>query len=363
MRIAIMGAGAIGCFLAARLGERGHEITLIGRQAQVEAINRDGLRVREHSGREHRFAPRAVMALEERPDIVLLTVKTQDLEAACRELLPHVQGVPVVAMQNGLDADRIAAEVLGREAVVGAVVMCAVTYVHTGEITVHFSGWILVGEPFGRRTARTRAIARMLGDVVPTYITRDLQRARWTKLISNLNNGLCAATGLTLPELAASPAGRLLSLRTMKEGYRVARAAGVRLDHGLYGLTPRALGNDLHATLIALLQNTVTALVAVTPERLALRVLSAAGRSRLNQLPIHFSTWQSIVRGQPSEIHYLNGAVVRVGATVGVPTPYNARVVEMVHQSERTRSFCSVEALYPDPARQPARAPARGGGQ
>jgi 2-dehydropantoate 2-reductase len=363
MRITIMGAGAVGCFLGARLSERGHAVTLIGRPAQVEAIAREGLLVREQSGREQRYTLRAVAAaaaLNETPELVLLAVKTQDEAGACSELLPYVRGVPVVAMQNGLDGDRIAAEILGEEAVLSGVVMCAVTYVTAGEVTVHFAGWIILGEPFGPLKPRTRAIARVLGAVVPTYVTTDVRRARWTKLISNLNNGICAASGLTLPELAATEPGRLLSLRVMKEGYRVARADGVRLDHALYGLTPRTLGRDANATLIALLQTTVTSVMAVAPERLALRVLAVAGRSRLNQLPIHFSTWQSIARGRPSEIEYLNGAVVRLGGALHVPTPYNTRIVEQVHAAERSQMFSSVEALFPLGVRARAAVSARG---
>jgi 2-dehydropantoate 2-reductase len=136
----------------------------------------------------------------------------------------------------------------------------------------------------------------------------------------------------------------------------------VRLDLGLYGLTPRAVRRDFTATLIALLQNAVTILLGIAPEQVAVRVLALAGRSRLNQLPIHFSTWQSIARGQPSEIEYLNGAVVRAGTKLGIPTPYNARVVEMVHQAERTATFCDVEALYPDGSLAPKPVRTRGGG-
>ncbi len=353
MRIAVMGAGAIGCFLAARLEERGHTITLVGRPAQVEAINRDGLLVREHSGRERQYRLRAETQLDETPELILLAVKTQDVATACKELAPWAAGVPVVAMQNGLEAERIAADVLGRESVLGAVVMCSVTYVQVGEITVHFTGWMLLGEPFAQVSARTHRVARVLREAGPTYITRDMRRARWTKLVTNLNNGICAATGLTLPELGSSEQGRVLSVRVMKEGYRVARANGVHLDHGLYGLTPRSLGRDPNATVIALLQGTMSALLAVAPERVAEGVLKAAGRSRLNQLPMRFSTWQSIARGQPTEIEYLNGAVVDAGKKLGVETPYNARVVEMVRRAEQTHTFCTVDALFPQGSRLP----------
>jgi 2-dehydropantoate 2-reductase len=79
--------------------------------------------------------------------------------------------------------------------------------------------------------------------------------------------------------------------------------------------------------------------------------LVQAGRSRLNRLPVRFSTWQSIARGRPSEIDYLNGEIVRLGVRLGVPTPYNGRLVRLIHRVEQTGAFYPVEqvgAFYRD---------------
>ena len=361
MRVAVVGAGAIGCFLAAHLSEKGHEITLVGRPVQVDAISAGGLLLTDPRGGARRYHLRAVRSLAERPDLVLLTVKTQDVAQACQDIRPYVAGVPVVAMQNGIQGDHIAAEVLGRDTVAGAVVMCAASYLQPGEVAIQFPGWLIVGEPFGVVGPRTRAIAGVLGGAVPTYVTRHLARVRWSKLISNLNNALCAATGLSLAEIVHAPCGPALVTRLMKEGSMVARAAGVRLDHGLYGLTPRALRQAPHAALIALLQATMTAVLAVLPEQAAERVIAAAGRSRLSSLPVRGSTWQSIVRGRPSEVDYLNGEIVRLGRRLGLPTPFNSHVVDVVHEVERSHKFWRVEELLPPGASQRAGAAPVGG--
>jgi 2-dehydropantoate 2-reductase len=357
MRVAIVGAGAIGCFLAARLSEGGHAITLVGRRAQVEAVNDGGLLLTERRRTPRRYRLRAVPALAEQPDLVLLTVKTQDVAQACRDIRPFVAGTPVVAMQNGIQGDHLAAEVLGREVVVGAVVMCAASYLYPGEVAVQFPGWLIVGEPFGAVGPRTRAIAGVLGSAVPTYLTRHLARVRWSKLISNLNNALCAATGLSLAEVARAAYGPTLAVRLMKEGSMVARAAGIGLDHGLYGLSPRALRQDPNAALIALLQATMAAVLPVLPERVAEKVIATAGRSRLGSLAVRGSTWQSIARGRPSEIDYLNGEIVRLGRRLGLPTPWNSHVVDVVHEVERAHTFRRIEELLP-PAASPRAAPA-----
>ncbi|HKV85762.1 MAG TPA: 2-dehydropantoate 2-reductase [Ktedonobacterales bacterium] len=361
MRIAIWGAGAIGCFLAARLSERGHEVTLIGRVEQVTTINRDGLRVVMDDGDTRTCRMRAATAIEQPPDLVLLTVKSQDVAAACRDLRSQTGDAPVVAMQNGVEADELAADALGRERVLGASLMCATDYLRPGEIAVHFVGWTILGEPFGPIRERTHMIRGVLEGVMPTYITTSMRDARWTKLISNLNNGLSAATGLTLPELARSAMGRRLSVRLMKEGNRVARACGARLDHHYYG-GKRATtegGQARNASIIALLQSVVTTLVVVAPEAFASPVLALAGLSRFSRMPIHGSTWQSIERGKPTEMEYLNGAVVRLGAQHGVATPWNARVVAAVSEVERTHQYLPLRAVCA-PARQPA-APTAGG--
>ncbi|MBF6591169.1 MAG: 2-dehydropantoate 2-reductase [Ktedonobacterales bacterium] len=347
MKIAIVGAGAIGCFLAARLSARGHEITLVGRGEQVAAIQRDSLLVREADNTERRYALRAVEALDEPPELALLTVKTQDVPRASRDLLPWVAGVPVVALQNGVRADGLAADVLGRESLLGAVVMCATSYLQPGRITVQFAGWLVMGEPFGPPTQRTRALARTLSDAVPTYVTADLRRARWTKLIFNLNNGLCAATGLMLPELARDQMGRALSVRVMKEGIQVARAAGIRLERLPHILSPRALRQNPTIALVALLQGTLNTALATLPERAAQRVLAVAGRGRLNQIALRGSTWQSLARGKASEIDYLNGEIVALGKELHLATPYNAHLVEVVHAVERDHVFRALSDLRP----------------
>lgn len=355
MRIAIVGAGAIGCMLAAGLSEHGHELTLVGRPEQVEAIQRDGLLVTGPRATTRRYHLDALTQLAARPDLVLLTVKSPDVAAACAQILPVAAGVPVVAMQNGLRGDTLAADVLGRDAVMGAVVMCAASYLKPGEVTVQFPGWLIVGEPFGPLRPRTPAIAAALGDAVPTYVTRHLVRTRMSKLIFNLNNALCAVTGLTLPELARTSIGRVASVRLMKEGCHVARAAGIPLDHALYGLNSQALRRAPDAALLSLLQGLMSTALAALPEPAALALAGAASRGRLGRLPLRFSLWQSITRGRPSEIEYLNGEVVQLGARLGVPTPYNAHLVALVHEVERTHAFCGVEALRPPGALPAAR--------
>ena len=351
MRVAIVGAGAIGCYLGARLADHGHETLLQGRAEQVTALNARGLTLRTPDGRVERRPLRATTALRDEPDftpqVILLTVKTQDVAAACAELASFAPDAPIVTLQNGLRADDIAAAVVGRGRIVGGVVMSAIAYLRPGEIEAQFPGWLTLAEPWRRPGPRVRALRDLLNDATPTFIARSLPAIRWSKLISNLNNGLCAATGQPLPLLARSRLGRRLSLALMCEGVAVARAQGAQLDHGLYGLSPRVARENPNAALVALLQGLTPALLTSLPRPLAEQALWLVARSRLGRLPVRGSTWQSIARGKTTEIEYLNGEICRRGHALGVPTPVNDRVTLAVRQVEATGAFVALEALLP----------------
>lgn len=363
MRIAVLGAGAVGCYLAARLSTRGHGVTLIGREAQADAIRRaGGIALIEADGSERRYPVAAATDLTGPIDLLLLAVKTQDLARACEEVRVRgrLEGAPAVTLQNGVRADGIAADVLGAERILGAVVVSALTSLEPGRVTVHLPGWLVLGEPFGPPTLRTHAIHAVLQDAVTTYLTGDLRAARWSKLLVNLTNAITGATGLTLPEIAREPLGRRLSLRAQREGYAVGRASGERLDRAWYGLRPAALMSRADASLLALLQAAMPLLITRVPEPLADRILERAGTTRLGGIPFRGSTWQSLARGRPTEVEYLNGEIVRRGAELGIPVPFNARLVEAVEQVERTGTFLPLDALWPPSvARERPRAEAR----
>jgi 2-dehydropantoate 2-reductase len=344
-RIAVVGAGAIGSLLGARLARRGHALLLVGRQEQVDAIQRSGLRLIGPDGSVEIHRIEAKPALDRDVDLVLLTVKTQDLPAAVRDIASRSPTAPVVTLQNGVQADFLAAAALGQDRVVGGVVMASASYLQPGTVSVHFPGWLVAGEPFSGPGRRLRRVVAVLRDALPTYITQHLRRTRWSKLISNLNNGLSAATGLPMSEIGRTETGRRLAVRVMKEGQRVASAAGIKLDHALYGLTPSALRQAPEAALIAVLQGLITPAIGRLPEQAGMRMLAAAGRSRLGRLPIRGSTWQSLARGRPTEIEFLNGEIVREGQARGVPVPYNSAVLEAVRRLEQRGPAWTLDGL------------------
>lgn len=325
MRIAVIGAGAVGGLIGGLLAEAGEDVTLIGRASQVEAIRNEGLRITGTIG-ERVTWPDAQENLSEEVDLTILATKTQDLDAACREAAQFSRGA-VVTMQNGTRCDEIARRYFAPERIVGCVVYSMATFLKPGEIECGVRGWLTLGTPFVKDPNLLQQVEHTLEKAMRVRTSSDIAASRWTKLIGNLNNALPAATGLPLQEIYFSPSTSRLPLRVMGEGLRTLTAAGIRLDR-----SPQAAAMRLASRL---------------PEPVPVRLFKALARTKIGKVPMLGSTWQSVMRGSATEIDYLNGEIVALGERTGSPTPYNSRVVQLVHEVERTREFYPPEKLWP----------------
>ncbi len=326
MKVAIVGAGAVGALIGGLLAEAGEDVTLIGRPRHVRAIRDLGLRLGGVVG-ERVVRVKARESLAEKPDLTIFTVKTQDLPEACRTAAPAVEDSIVMTTQNGLRADEIARRFFEPDQVVGCVVFSMATFLEPGEVTCQVRGWLTIGDPFVSRPSRLRLVQDTLRKALPVHTSRDIAATRRTKLIGNLNNALPAVTGRPLQEIYFSPATSRLPLRMMREGLDVFAKAGISTDRSPQSLAMRG------ATRL--------------PEAVPLVLFRSLARTRLGGLPMFGSTWQSIKRGSSTEIDYLNGEIVALGEQTGHPTPYNSRVVQLVHQVEETGEFYPPEKLWP----------------
>ena len=147
LRIAVMGAGAVGCYFGALLARAGHAVTLIGRQAHIEAIRAHGLRLQTAALNEYvpmaaDTAPAAVRGA----DVVLFCVKSTDTEDAARQIRPHLApGALVLTLQNGVDNDERVRAVLGdAHAVAAAVVYVATEMAGPGHVRHHGRGELVI---------------------------------------------------------------------------------------------------------------------------------------------------------------------------------------------------------------------------
>jgi len=325
MRLAVIGAGAVGSVIGGLLARAGEDVTLIGRRPHVDAVNRKGLRIDGALGLVQ-VRVSAAERLDFTPDVALLTAKTQGVVAAAREIQPYVAGAPVVTMQNGVRGDELVASVLGKEGILSCVVLFGATFLEPGTVTYSPRGVLVLGAPFGPIDERTRTIAAILDKAVPTHLSADIAGAHWTNLIINENKALPAVTGLSIQDINRRPALRRLSVLLMREAAATIQAAGISLAS-----LPNLPATVLRTTLRM-------------PVPVASRLLGLFSRS-LGERPALGSTLQSVRRGEKTEIDYLNGEVIALGKRTGRPTPYNTAVVDLVHQVEATGKFLTAGAV------------------
>ncbi len=322
MRYAIMGAGAVGSLLGGMLARAGLPVILIGRGAHVDAVTRDGLEVSGLVG-PFRVRPEATISPEgvREADAVLLCVKSQDTPAACAAIAPYLPDeAPVISIQNGVrNVDLIEESPLGPGRGVGGSAVFNAVFLEPGRVLLTTSGEIILGAAsrdgrFDDRMARVAREMRQAG--LEVRATGNIEGVLWSKLLINLNNGLGALTGQSLEEGMMDPVARRISAALLAEGIRVTRDAGVRLE-----TIPKVDPNRI-----------LKILTLPLPTFLLRRLFRLMVRTHPEA---RWSTWQSLAKGQPTEIAYLNGEIVRLAESCGVHAPYNRAVRDMVVEAEK----------------------------
>lgn len=310
-RVAVYGAGAVGCYFGAKLAEAGTPVTLIGRAAHVEAIRRNGI-VFESAGTRRNVRVDAHTGADavRNADLVLFCVKTRDTENGAREIAPLLRPDAVVAsLQNGVDnVERL------REAgidALGTVVYVAVSMAGPGHLRHAGRGDLVVGE-YGRRpdeaakpgvpqpSPRAAAVARVFERAgVPCRIETDVRAALWEKLVTNCAyNAISALTRARYGTMIDDAAVRALMREIIDECIAVARADDVAIA-------------DADTTYDAAMR------------------LGEAMREASSSME------QDLARGRLTEIDSLNGYVAKRGAALGVPTPANRALATLVRLLER----------------------------
>jgi 2-dehydropantoate 2-reductase len=296
MKIAVMGAGAVGCFYGGMLARAGHEVVLIGRAQHVEAVRRDGLlmEMAAFTGRVPIGASTEAVAVRE-ARLVLVCVKSTDTEAAAAQIAPHLAPEAIVlSLQNGVDnAARLQAR-LARE-VGPAVVYVATEMAGPGHVRHHGRGELVIGP-----IAAAGELVELFGGAgVPVEVSDNVAGALWAKLILNCAyNALSAITQLPYGRLVQGEGVEDVMRDAVAECLAVAQRDGVRMP------------GDVWAA--------VEAIARTMPTQTS-------------------STAQDLARGKPSEIDHLNGYVVRRGAALGVATPVNRALHALVKLLEARR--------------------------
>ena len=321
MRIAVIGAGALGGTFATLLSQAGHEVTVTARGDGLAAIRERGIRLAGSFGQATAH-PTAVERLVETPELALVCTKAQDAEAAISDNAAVLDGAAVIVIQNGLDGVDTARRLLPRSDCFGALSIIAANYTEPGLVTVTTAAPTYLGRGSGAADEATRRWQAVLAGAVPCHTIDNFVGAQWTKLVVNMLNALPAITGLSVQAVVAHRDLRRVMTLSMREAVRVGLRRGIRFG------TMQALGDRRLRAFSRL------------PAR-AGQLLPLMMRARMGTVPNLGSTLQSVTRGQRTEVDYLNGAVVREGALAGVPTPVNGLLTALVHEVEQRGSFLS----------------------
>ncbi len=294
LKVAVLGAGAVGCYYGGLLARAGHAVTLIGRPQHVQAIQAQGLRLQTLAFDETvTVAASTDAAAVAGANLVLFAVKSTDTETAGVQMRPHLApGALVLCLQNGVDnAERLRAVLPGAN-VAAAVVYVATAMAGPGHLRHHGRGELVI-EPSPRSASVAQAL---IAAGVPTEISDNVRGALWAKLILNCAyNALSAIGRLPYGELVQRPGVRDVMHDVVAECRAVAAADGVTLPGDV---------------------------------ELAVRRIAET-------MPTQYSsTAQDLMRGKPSEIDHLNGYVVRRGQALDVPTPANRVLWTLVKLTE-----------------------------
>lgn len=295
LQVAVLGAGAVGCFYGGMLARAGHRVTLIGRPQHVQVFETQGLRMQTLGFDDTvQVAASTDASAVAGADLVLFAVKSPDTEAAGAQMREHLQpGALVLCLQNGVDnAERLRAVLPGVH-VAAAVVYVATEMAGPGHLRHHGRGELVI-EP---SPSSGHVAQALMAAGVPTEVSDNVRGALWAKLILNCAyNALSAVGRIAYGELVQQPGVTEVMRDVVAECRAVAAADGVSLPADV----------------------------------------DAAVRRIAETMPSQYSsTAQDLMRGKLSEIDHLNGYVVCRGEALGVPTPANRVLWAMVKLVER----------------------------
>jgi 2-dehydropantoate 2-reductase len=290
VRVLVLGAGAVGGYFGALLHRGGHEVWFVARGGNLAALRARGLVVRLGTETLQLSPVHAVAdpAGAPPPELVLVCVKSYDTATAAETLRPAVAADTIVlSLQNGVENEDVLARVLGLPPLMVALTRIGVELVAPATIAYSGRGTILFGEPDGQDTARARRVAEAFAAAgVPYQLRSDILVAAWEKLAWNAAfNAVTALARGTVAEVLSESASRDLVIAAMEEVDAVAVAAGIPVRR--------------------------TRTAAVLED------------SRTGLPDFQTSMLQDVLRNRRLEHDAINGAVIRAGQRVGIPTPVN----------------------------------------
>jgi len=301
MRFLVVGPGAMGCLFAARLKQAGHDVTLLDYiQERASQISDQGIVVEGVTGKYTVKVPAVAGDIPEPPDLVLICVKSYNTREAGRIIEPWLKKeTGIVTLQNGVGNLEILEEIFGRERVLGGVTAEGATLLGPGKIRHAGQGETIIGPGGDPESAAERMVSAFNRAGFQARSVERVDDLLWGKLIINVGiNALTAITRLKNGRLPQFEETRRLMEDAVKEAVAVADAKKIQLPY------PDPIGR-------------VVEVCRATAGNIA-------------------SMLQDVLKEKITEIDFINGAVVREGKAMGIPTPVNLTLTSLVQVIQKT---------------------------
>jgi 2-dehydropantoate 2-reductase len=320
VKVGIVGAGAIGCYVGGRLRACGGNVVFFGRPRVRTELETNGLDLQDGAGNGAtlRVEPAQVDFVTEVAglaacDVLLVCVKSAQSAEVAADLNGKVRDdALVVSMQNGLGNAETLRKQLPRHTVLGGIVGFNVVSSQAGAFRRATTGPLVIE---ATADVRVDVLARALRAAdLETEVVPDIRAKQWSKLVMNLNNAVSALTGAPTQQLIFDASYRRIVRAVTVEALDLIKRAGHVPSK--VGPLPVQLFPFLLGLPSALLRIVARAQVKIDP----------SARS---------SMWEDLTRGRLTEVDYLNGEIVRLAASIGAKAPINQRIIELVRDAER----------------------------
>ena len=321
MRAAIYGAGALGTVLGAYISKAGINIELVNRNKEhVNALNQYGARIIGKIEMIQNVLAIRPEQMEGSYDIIILMTKQSDNEMTAEFLKPLLAPNGIICTaQNGLP-ETLLIEKLGEDRVMGCIVVWGATIESPGVVRLTSAPESMGFQIGSFSTGQNRYIStvkQLLEHMCPVYIEDNFIGARWSKLVINAAfSGLSAVLGIVFGEIAENKRTREIAQRVVKECIDVAKASDIKLA--------RVQGRDIEKLMDYNGQ---------VKKWIANMIIPYAMK---NHRDIRSGMLGDIERGRKTEIDYINGAVCKYGKIYNCSTPFNDRIVKIVHEIENS---------------------------
>ncbi|MCE5345615.1 MAG: ketopantoate reductase family protein [Bacteroidales bacterium] len=323
----VVGAGAIGGITAALLKKDGTNVEIVCKYDDYASlVSNTGIEVTGICGDFLVKVPSysSISQVKEKKDVILLATKATDMMEAANSLNTVLkENGYLISMQNGICEDDLAS-VIGKNRVIGCVTGWGATMRSPGKLTMTSKGDFVLGYPENEPDDFLKSVADILSSVVPVRMTDNIMGHLYSKLIINsCITSLGAVCGLYLGKMLLITKIRKIFIEIIREAINVAEKMNVKVEifGGKMDFKKFIKGNGVFSRL-----------------RRHLIILIIGFKYRR----LKSSSLQSLERGKPTEIDYLNGYIVRNGKKFGVPVPVNEFIVSMIHEIEIKKRSTSI---------------------